>query len=157
MSTAQLRDEIPYGYCHCGCGEKTSIAKRSETARGYVKGQPMRFVCGHKREHLRGADSPHYNGGLSTSTDGRTIICCRDGSIMYYSRGLMAAHVGRLLRPDELVHHVNEDPTDDRIENYEIVTRAEHVALHRDLLNASREAAGYPRGDDWRRRRGLAA
>jgi len=39
--------EIPYGYCHCGCGEKTRIAPKSHTKKGYVKGEPYRFVAGH--------------------------------------------------------------------------------------------------------------
>lgn len=40
-------DEIPYGYCHCGCGEKTTIAKCSNANRGHIKNQPLKFVLGH--------------------------------------------------------------------------------------------------------------
>lgn len=36
---------IPYGYCHCGCGEKAPISKRSR--RGYKKGEPQRYILGH--------------------------------------------------------------------------------------------------------------
>ncbi len=39
--------EIPYGYCHCGCGELAPIAKTTHFPRGYVKGQPVRFRTGH--------------------------------------------------------------------------------------------------------------
>jgi hypothetical protein len=39
--------EIPYGYCQCGCGEKTNISKVHDKARGQVKGEPWRFVSGH--------------------------------------------------------------------------------------------------------------
>ena len=39
--------DIPYGYCQCGCGQKTTIAKRNEYRRGHVKGEPLRFVHGH--------------------------------------------------------------------------------------------------------------
>jgi hypothetical protein len=39
--------KIPYGYCHCGCGQKTSIAPQSRTTQGWIKGQPLRFVLGH--------------------------------------------------------------------------------------------------------------
>lgn len=41
--------EIPYGYCHCGCGQKTSIAKWNDKQRGYVKGQPLRYIQHHGR------------------------------------------------------------------------------------------------------------
>jgi hypothetical protein len=43
-------NEIPYGYCQCGCGQKTEIAKRSNSRLGHVKGQPVRFIIGH---HVR--------------------------------------------------------------------------------------------------------
>lgn len=39
--------EIPYGYCHCGCGKKTAIAKDTNKKRGAVKGEPLRFLPGH--------------------------------------------------------------------------------------------------------------
>jgi hypothetical protein len=35
------------GLCECGCGQLAPIAKQSEKRRGYVKGKPMRFICGH--------------------------------------------------------------------------------------------------------------
>ncbi len=44
--------EIPYGYCQCGCGQRTKIADCTNTPRGLIKGQPQKFVRGH-RIHLR--------------------------------------------------------------------------------------------------------
>jgi len=38
---------IPYGYCHCGCGQKTPIANRNRIERGIVKGQPLKFLAKH--------------------------------------------------------------------------------------------------------------
>lgn len=38
---------ISYGYCHCGCGEKTSIAKLTNRRYGHVKGEPVKFINGH--------------------------------------------------------------------------------------------------------------
>lgn len=44
--------EIPYGYCQCGCGERTQIAKRNDKRDGSIKGQPVRFISGHNgRKH----------------------------------------------------------------------------------------------------------
>lgn len=40
--------EIPYGYCHCGCGQKTKLATRTYQSRGWVKGEPRRFLQGHQ-------------------------------------------------------------------------------------------------------------
>lgn len=38
---------IPRGYCQCGCGQKTAIAKMTLNSRGQVKGQPLRYLSGH--------------------------------------------------------------------------------------------------------------
>lgn len=35
------------GVCLCGCGQRTSIASRTRTGRGQVKGQPLRCIRGH--------------------------------------------------------------------------------------------------------------
>lgn len=42
-------DVIPYGRCHCGCGEKTSITARNCASRGWVAGEPKKYVAGHHR------------------------------------------------------------------------------------------------------------
>lgn len=39
-TTEQTSNEIPYGYCHCGCGQKTRISDKNITRLGWVKGQP---------------------------------------------------------------------------------------------------------------------
>jgi hypothetical protein len=69
---------------------------------------------------------------------GRWLIVCRDGSRVAFYRAVMAAHIGRLLDSDEHVHHRNGDPSDDRIENLELVTRAEHMLIHQPELQAGR-------------------
>ena len=34
--------------CQCGCGQPAPIAKQNHAVRGWVKGQPMRYVAGHQ-------------------------------------------------------------------------------------------------------------
>lgn len=46
-STDQSANEIPYGYCHCGCGQQTPSAPQTHTAKGWIKGQPLRYLPGH--------------------------------------------------------------------------------------------------------------
>jgi len=38
---------IPYGFCHCGCGEKTPVAAKTDSALGWVKGEPKRYIARH--------------------------------------------------------------------------------------------------------------
>jgi hypothetical protein len=46
-TTQESSNEIPYGYCHCGCGQKTNIAPQTALSKGWTKGKPVRFVTGH--------------------------------------------------------------------------------------------------------------
>lgn len=46
------------------------------------------------------------------------------------SRHMMEQHLGRYLTEDEHVHHKNSDKLDDRIENFEILTRSKHIKQH---------------------------
>ena len=45
-------------------------------------------------------------------------------------RYVMELHLGRKLSPEELVHHKNEDKTDNRIENLEVKDWSEHTKDH---------------------------
>lgn len=49
MSLNDTTNEIPYGYCQCGCGRLAPIAPQTDTKRGWVKGKPKRFVTGHHK------------------------------------------------------------------------------------------------------------
>ena len=40
---------IPYGLCHCGCGQKTQISKYSDKRDGTSKGFHRRYVNGHSQ------------------------------------------------------------------------------------------------------------
>lgn len=46
-TTNEPTNEIPYGYCHCGCGQLAPISQYTAFKRGYIKGQPVRFIAGH--------------------------------------------------------------------------------------------------------------
>jgi len=45
-------------------------------------------------------------------------------------RWVMEQYLGRKLEPHEMVHHLNGDTTDNRIENLELTTWAEHTKTH---------------------------
>jgi len=66
---------IPNGLCQCGCGEETKLAPRNRASKGWIKGQPMKFVKGHgavkQRPMYRVVDSETYAIPLS---DGHEAI-----------------------------------------------------------------------------------
>jgi hypothetical protein len=61
--------------------------------------------------------------------DGRVQVKCPDGKWRYRSRLVWASANGPI-PPGILIHHDNEDPMDDRLENLMAVTRAEHARIH---------------------------
>ena len=39
--------DIPYGYCWCGCGERTELAPQSQSGEGTILREPRRYRKGH--------------------------------------------------------------------------------------------------------------
>lgn len=144
----------PSGLCVCGCGQPAPLAFATDSARGYVKGEPMRFIRNHhmngrkhsdaakramsetRRGRQTGADNPSWKGGKTRELRRVGVRVGRDhpmadknGLVMEH-RLVMAAVLGRYLGSHEIVHHINEDPFDNRPENLVVVSRAQHVGIH---------------------------
>lgn len=68
---------------------------------------------------------------------------CADSAKGYVlqHRLVMERKLGRFLTADELVHHINEDKTDNRPENLELTDMSEHASHHK---------ADFPRDDHGR-------
>lgn len=56
----------------------------------------------------------------------------KNGYVLMH-RIVMENYLGRLLTPDEVVHHKNENKFDNSIENLELLTQAKHARLHQFL------------------------
>jgi hypothetical protein len=85
----------------------------------------------------RGAGNPKWRGGRIVDPNGRVLIYAPDhpnpttnGTHVYEYRLIAELQLGRFLRSDEIVHHKNGDPTDNRPENLEVMTQAQHLLAH---------------------------
>jgi HNH endonuclease len=83
-----------------------------------------------------GSRNSRWKGGEFAS-EGRIFIYApdhpfpsRNDKYVLRYRLRMEKHLGRYLTPDEFVHHINGNMMDDRIENLQIMSNSEHIALH---------------------------
>ncbi len=94
MENAPNKTEaIPYGYCHCGCGKKTTIAKYDYPRYGHVKGEPKRFCRGHAaRKHA-------FSGELNQS--GLCMCGCGEptpiAQVSRYNKGIVKGQQMRFI------------------------------------------------------------
>jgi hypothetical protein len=54
------------GFCQCGCGQKTKLARKTNKKFGHTKGEPVKFIVGHwAKLKLKGRKPHNWNGGIA--------------------------------------------------------------------------------------------
>ena len=114
------------------------------------KGQPVSLrchPCGARHRVSARPDSwsnreghPRWKGGRHVTSGGyiQIVVPLSDPLLVmadargrvYEHRLVMARHLDRPLKSQELVHHMNGDKEDNRLENLEIIARPVHSAEH---------------------------
>lgn len=91
-----------------------------------------------KRAGKHGSNNPNWKGGRLLRPIGYIVVYApnhphpsENGTHVLEHRLVMEKHLGRYLDPSEFVHHKNHNKQDNRIENLEILTQAEHARQHR--------------------------
>jgi hypothetical protein len=71
---------------------------------------------------------------IYTGKDKRTRVTCKDNEgnlhVISYPRLIMEQHLGRKLKPNEDVHHIDGDVTNNDISNLQVLDHVEHEKLH---------------------------
>lgn len=121
---------------------RTVISRRFEKYR-IKKLDPMtaKTVFGSGENH------GNWKGGRVVQNGYYMVYCPEHPKAMsgyvYEHRLVMERHLGRYLKKDEIVHHKNRNKQDNRLENLEVLTPAEHNRVHRKELIESRWGKRY--------------
>jgi hypothetical protein len=67
-------------------------------------------------------------------TQGYIRLYEKDNKGQLLHRFIMEKILGRKLQKNEVVHHINQNRSDNRLENLLVLDRGKHVALHKRLL-----------------------
>ena len=88
---------------------------------------------GAKCEYARGEKNRNWKGGLWKTKLGYLMRSCPDhpNKRNYEHRLVIEGEIGRYLSPDEIVHHINGNKTDNHPQNLQVMSRSEHSRLHK--------------------------
>lgn len=78
--------EIPYGYCHCGCSQKTRISEYTSRKYGYIRGEPQNYLTGHKG-HPNESKEPNPGGFCFCGCGQKTNIAIKNLTRLGWVRG----------------------------------------------------------------------
>jgi hypothetical protein len=101
-----------------------------------------------KRNQL-GSNNSFYRGAKTLSKSGYVLVACeghpracKEGNYVLEHILVMEKHLGRYLNystdpknraNNEVVHHINFNKQDNRIENLQLMTQSQHTTLHNNL------------------------
>lgn len=144
MSLNDTTNEVPYGYCHCGCGQLTKLAPYSSKRLGWIKDEPIRYINGHY--------SPPANERFWAKVDKSGECWEWTGTRQYSGYGVLRIH-GKSIRahrfawelengpipPGMVVMHICDNPRCVRHSHLKLGTQIENVG---DRGSKNRQSRG---------------
>lgn len=140
--------DIEPGYCQCGCGEKTSIAKKTRPQLGHVEGRPVRYRSGHGtrgRVH-RAVDYIEQDTGHETPCwiwqgpvkRGYGVVAKNDRPNVFAHRAYFERAHGPI-PSGKVLHHICETKLCVNPAHLSALTRDQHLRLHNPKAKSAHE------------------
>lgn len=146
-------EKVEYGFCYCGCNQKTNLAKQNNASKGWKKGEPLRFINGHhcnlrigKDNPMygrKGKDAPNWKGGrrIQKSRNVSYILLKRPEHPRSDKRGYVLEHIlivekalGFSIGSDAVVHHIDGNGLKNELSNLMIFKNGgDHTRFHAKL------------------------
>lgn len=128
------------GMCECGCGQRTRLAPVNDRSKGWVKGEPLRYIFGHSARVSGPALTQRSIGNRQVTSHGYIRVLVSKGVRRYEHIVVAEQALGRRLKnlgrghPDtEVVHHIDGNKTNNAPANLLICTHRYHTELHHRL------------------------
>ena len=133
MSTTKIAGLVGTGHrTVCRWMIKLGIPRRSKSEANIIFREK-------NPNHQKGENSSNWKGGRKKSSDGYILIykpghpyCCKKGYIMEH-RLIVEKAIERYLKPEEIIHHVNGNKTDNRPRNLLVCKFQYHMWIHRKM------------------------
>lgn len=132
--------EIEYGYCQCGCGNQTTLAPRTRNSRGWIKGEPLRFIRGHWLRGKTGSNTPGWKGGRYIEKRNHTsyVLIHTPWHSRSWNTGYIYEHIlvveeawGCYLPAGSVVHHIDGNGLKNELSNLMVFSsQADHMRFH---------------------------
>jgi hypothetical protein len=142
MLFKEVKAEDRTGYCLCGCGQKTPIAKITRNERGDKKGFPIRYIKHHAQKDPDWKEAvgvwlskSNWKGGrvfhqgyvlrhknTFTQNEYKLLLPMftkyhKRGLYILEHRALVALRMGRVLSADEFVRHLDGNRSNNKNDN----------------------------------------
>src|SRR3990167_1308226 len=111
----------------CGTCQVVYYVSKNKLNRGEGKFCSRKCKAEWQRGHT-GDKNPNWRGGRCVFDE--YIYIRTNGRYIGEHRLVMEKHLGRTLKPDEQVNHINGNKTDNRVENLEVLSISEHWHKH---------------------------